>query len=211
MNDDAIDVYTPSGGTRPCGAVIIVAGYPDAGFERIAGCKFKEMPSNVAWAKRIAASGLVAVAYSNREPVADLHAVIRHVRESLGIERIGLWASSGNAPLAVSALPLVRCAALLYPYTIEVPEAARKYGFVTPDVPDFPADVPLFVVRAGQDAMPGLNETLTRFVRLASERNVPLTYVNLPAAPHAFDVADDGETTREVIEQVLAFLRRHLC
>ena len=57
MNDDAIDIYTPPDGTRARGAVILVAGYPDAGFERIVGRKFKEMESNVAWAKRIAASG----------------------------------------------------------------------------------------------------------------------------------------------------------
>ncbi len=192
--NDAIDVYAPPDGVRARGAVILVAGYPG---------KLNLMPSNVAWARRIAASGLLAVAYANSEPVAGLHVVLQHVRETLGIERIGLWACSGNAPLAVSALPLVQCAALLYPYTIEVPDEAKAYGFAAPPVPELPAKVPLLVVRAGRDAMPGLNETLVRFVLLALERNAPLELVNDPDAAHAVD-------TPFMIEQVLAFFARHL-
>ena len=57
----------------------------------------------------MAASGLVAIAYTNREPAADLHTLLDYVRqnsESLGIDetRIGLWSSSGNVPLALSVL-----------------------------------------------------------------------------------------------------------
>lgn len=192
--DDAIDVYAPAGGAPARGAVILVAGYPG---------KFNRMPSNVAWAQRIAASGLTAVAYANREPVAGLHAVLRHVRETLGFQRVGLWACSGNAPVALSVLAQVQCAALLYPYTIEVPEEAKAYGFATPPIPDPPSNVPLLVLRAGRDAMPGLNETIVRFVLLSLERGVPLTLVNEPDAAHA-------EDTPAMIEQVLAFFARHL-
>lgn len=199
---DRIDLYEPADGARRA-AVILVAGYPDAGFERIVGCKFKEMPSNVAWARRIAEAGLVAIAYSNREPVADLHAVLRYVREELGIERVGLWAASGNAPLALSALREAQCAALLYPYTIDVPDEAKKFGFVTPEA-ELPDGVPLMLVRAGADAMPGLNETIVRFVRLALECDLPLTLVNHPRKPHAFDVAEG------VIAEVIEFLARQL-
>ena len=203
MMDDRVDVYWPEDRARR-GAVVLVAGYPDAGFERVVGCKFKEMPSNVAWAKRIAEAGLVAVAYSNREPVADLHAVLRHVRQSLGIGRVGLWAASGNAPLALSALEQVQCAALLYPYTIEVPEEAKKFGFVTPAAGEASA-CPILLLRAGADAMPGLNETIVRFVLFALERDLPLTLVNRPGKPHAFDVAEGV-----VVPEVIDFLVRHL-
>ena len=39
---------------------------------------------------------------------------------------------------------------------------------------------------------------------------MPATVVNCPDAPHAFDVLADSETTREVVRQILAFLRFHL-
>jgi hypothetical protein len=77
-------------------------------------------------------------------------------------------------------------------------------------VADLPADVPLFVARAGQDENPGLNDTLDRFVADALSRNLPVTVTNHPAGPHAFDLLDDGPVTRRIIGEVLAFLRDNL-
>ena len=67
----------------------------------------------------------------------------------------------------------------------------------------------MFIVRAGQDN-PGLNEALDRFVVRALNRNLPITLVNYPAAPHAFDLLLDSEGSREVVRQTLAFLRFQL-
>jgi hypothetical protein len=110
-NKFTMDLYDPPiqpQGTR-LPAVIIVAGYPDAGFARAVGCRFKEMGSSVSWAKPIAASGVIAITYTNIEPAADIHALLEHIRlnaEKLGIDEniVGLWASSGNVPLALSIL-----------------------------------------------------------------------------------------------------------
>jgi hypothetical protein len=38
------------------------------------GCRFKEMAMSVSWGQLIAASGMIAIAYTNREPAADLNA-----------------------------------------------------------------------------------------------------------------------------------------
>jgi hypothetical protein len=65
-------------------------------------------------------------------------------------------------------------------------------------------------VRAGRDQVPGLNATLDRFVAAALTRNLPVTLVNYPSGPHAFDIDDDCEASRQVIRQVLAFLKLHL-
>ena len=64
---------------------------------------------SMSWGQLIAASGMVAIAYTNREPAADLDALLQHVIEhaaSLGVDenRMGVWACSGNVPLALSAL-----------------------------------------------------------------------------------------------------------
>src|SRR5205823_9904212 len=107
----------------------------------------------------IAASGLVAVTYMNRQPAADLDSLVRHIRENdaaLGIDgsRMGIWASSGNVPLALSVLlrtaePFLTCAVMCYGYMLDldgsttVADAARMVGFVNPcagaSVGDLPA------------------------------------------------------------------------
>lgn len=98
--------------------------------------------------------------------------------------------------------------------SIGVAEAAKQFGFVNPcagkSVDDLLQDVPLFIVRAGQDQFPHLNEMIDRFVARALARNLPVTVVNHAAAPHAFDLMHDSETSREIIRQMLAFMRFHL-
>ena len=138
---------------------------------------------------------------------------------------IGVWAGSGNVPNALSVLrqdaqESLKCAVLCYGYTLDsdgstgVADAARQWGFVTPcagtSVDDLPRDIPLFVARAGHDQMPGLNETLDRFLAKALARNLPLTFVNHSTAPHAFDLFHDSETSREIVRRILAFLQFHL-
>jgi hypothetical protein len=58
--------------------------------------------------------------------------------------------------------------------------------------------------------MPRLNESIDGFMAAALARNLPVTFVNHAAAPHAFDLLDDSETSREMIRRILAFLRFHL-
>ncbi len=227
-----MDIYYPpdsqSGVRLP--AVVVVAGFPDLGFESKMGCKFKEMRASVSWGQLMAASGVVAINYTNREPAADLHALLHYIRQNaaaLGIDenRLGVWASSGNVPLALSLLmqegsDYLKCAVLCYGYTLDlegathVAEAARMFGFVNPcvgkSVTDLPQGLPLFIVRAGQEQMPHLNETLDRFLCKALSCNLPITFTNHPTAPHAFDLLHDSETSREIIGQILAFMRFHL-
>jgi len=115
---------------------------------------------------------------------------------------------------------VVKCAALCYGLMLDlhgstaVADASTQYRFVNPGagrtVVDIPADAALLVVRAGRDEFSGLNETIDRFVTDALAANLPLTVVNHPQAPHAFDLMDDSELSREIIRQAVGFLRfRH--
>ena len=195
------------------------------------GCKFKEMESFLSWARLVAASGMVAILYTNgSDPAADARAVLRYLREnaaSLGVDesRLGLWACSGHVPTALAVLidePHVSlcCAALCYGYTLDldgsthVADAAQTWHFANPaagrSVADLPAATALFLARAGQDQTSHLNEALDRFLAHAVGRNLSVTFVNHPTGPHAFDILEDSEETREVIRQVLGFLRFQL-
>jgi hypothetical protein len=226
-----LDLYRPpepKTGTR-IPAVVLVAGYPGTGVRKRIGCAFKEMGSTVSWARLIAASGMGAIAYTNREPAGDLHAVLDHLRRNassllIDDQRLGLWASSGNVPVALSALTSgrqrLRCAVLCYGYMLDlegstaVAEASRRFGFVNAaagrSIDDLPRDVALFVARAGRDERPGLNEALDRFVARALARDLALTVTNQAGAPHAFDLFDDSDASRDTVEQVLAFLQARL-
>jgi hypothetical protein len=55
-----------------------------------------------------------------------------------------------------------------------------------------------------------LNEALDRFLSRAVACNLPITFTNHRTGPHAFDVFDDTETSREIIGQILALMRFHL-
>jgi hypothetical protein len=228
----SMDIYYPpdfeSGARLP--AVVFVAGYPDLGFEAMLGCKFKEMGAYISWGQLTAASGMIAITYTNREPTADLYAVIRHVREhaaSLGVDenRIGAWACSGNVPLALSLLmrpdqEFLRCLVLCYGVMLDLDgtnyaaEGARLWGYANPcagkSMADVSQNIPLFIIRAGEDQMPHLNETIDRFLAGALSYNLPVTFVNHAQAPHGFDLADDSESSREIIRRILSFMRFHL-
>jgi hypothetical protein len=227
-----LDVYYPpnvrAGVRLP--AVLVVYGYSDAGLPNVFGRTFKEMGHPVSWAKLIAASGMVAVLYSNREPVEDVDAALGHLRENaeaLGIDegRIGLWAGSANVPLAVWLLmqrdrSYVKCAALCSGYMLDlhgatgVADMQKTFRFVNPaagkSVDDVRSDVALLIARSGQEQFAGVNESIDNFVADALRRNLPLTVINHADAPHAFDLFHDSETTREIIRQILSFLRFHL-
>ena len=227
-----MDVYSPAQADTTATrlpAVVFVAGYSDIGYKEKIGCRFKDMAMSVSWGRLAAASGMVGVAYANREPAPDLHALLTYVRENaaaLGIDeqRMGLCACSGNVPLAMWALMqrryALRCAALLYGYTLDldgatgVAEAAATFRFTNPNqgmsVTDLPDDVPLFLVRAGQEQFPGLNESIDRFVAAALTLNRPLTLVNHASGGHAFDLQQDTAMSREIIRRVLDFLKGQL-
>jgi dienelactone hydrolase len=208
------DIYSPASAERHT-AVVIASGYPDAGFEKHTGSKFKDTQSTRSWAERIAASGMTAIAYSNREPAADFLSVLRAAGEMA--DRVAVWACSGNVPVALSALtrnaPVrVRCAALLYGYMLDVDEAAAMFRFANPcagmSIDDLDAGTPMFIVRCGRDETPRLNESIDAFVSRALTRNVPITLVNHAGAPHAFDLTDNSKRSREIIAESLRFLIR---
>ncbi len=222
------DRYQPLARTRdqPSPAVVFVSGYSDPGMERMTGRKFKDLEYYISWARLVAASGLLAITYTNREPVADLERLLEFLGSEalvLGIDaaRIALWACSGNVPNALGALTKPNGAAidralLAYGYMLdgdganEVTAAAGQFRFANPSggrsVADVPAATELMIVRAGADAMPGLNGSIDRFVADAIAFDRRITLINHAGAPHAFDLVDDRPATHRVIGAMLEFL-----
>lgn len=227
-----MDLYYPpnlaAGGTWP--AVIIVAGYPETLEPRRLPCAYKDLGWTVSMARLIAVSGMVGIAYTNREPVRDLQALFEHVHEhatSLQVDasRIGVMAVSGNVPTALTAImqgtrrppscAVFGCGCLLdLDDATDVADAAREFGFANPgagrSVADLRHNVPLFITRAGQDQFPAMNASIDRFMRHGIAANLPITFVNHAEGPHAFDLFDDRRVSRDIVRQTLAFLGQHL-
>jgi len=47
-------------------------------------------------------------------------------------------------------------------------------------------------------------------VSAALARDLPLTLINQPGAPHSFDLFDDSDASRSTIRRILAFLTEAL-
>ena len=203
---ERLDLYKPPGDDWRRPAVVFARGWPDP------TGKFKQLPPFTSWARLVAAAGLVGVLY-NGELDDAVRELARH--PAVDPERIALVATSGHGPTALAQIARggIARAALLYSYTLDVQptpdvaDAAARFGFATPTVGQLPK-IPLLVVRAGADEMPGLNAALDRFVAAALARDLPLTVLNVSGAPHAFDLAVDTDATRDVVRAVIAFLAR---
>ena len=180
-------------------AVVFVTGFHDVGAQRMLGCRLKEMGSYVSWAQLAAASGLVGITYTNREPAsgcsrrAAAHPAERRVPGHRRDQdrRLGVLRQCADCVIGADARTArefsnVRSSVIRYMLDVDgstgIAAAARQFGFVNPcagkSVADLPPDVPLFIARAGQDQMPGLNEALDRFLVQALACNLPITFVN---------------------------------
>ena len=226
------DIYYPPGQTddHRWPAVIIVAGYPGTMEPRATALTFKEIGWTVSMCQLIALSGMAAIAYTNRDPVADLRTLFEHLHErgeSLRIDsaRVGVVASSGNVPTALTtimrdatrtpACAVFGCGCLLdLDGATDVADAARQFGFANPGagrtISDLRRDVPLLITRAGRDQFPAMNASIDRFIRQGLIENLPITFVNHAEGPHAFDLFDDSRTSREIVRLTLRFLGQHL-
>lgn len=213
-------LYYPAGRSDPPPVVVIVGGYADPGYRKFLGCSFMDIEACITLAQLLAASGMAAVTYANREPANDLRALLAHLRSAsseLGVDgrRIALWGMSGSGPVTLGESGSTTCTVLSNAYTCDldgashVADAAGIFRFDVPGCADVPR-APLFLIRSGREEMTGLNAALDRFVTRALALNRDVTLVNHAEAPHAFELHHDSERTRQVLRQALTFLQSTL-
>lgn len=191
----------------------------------------------ISWARLVGALGLVGVTFTHRlgypkprlaEAAQDVTDAINYIRanaDSLSIdkERICLAAYSGGGPLLSLAmrdkLSFVRCLVAFYAYLdIEQSEAHRdhesaaalKEFSVLTYLSDAVRMPPIFVARAGLDQIPGLNDSIDRFISEAIARNAAIDVANHPDGVHGFDNQNDDARSREIIRRAIEFIKEHL-
>ena len=227
------DVYLPpedGKGTRPPVVVFQAGGAENT----------KDWASYTSLSRLFAASGFAAVPFNHRlrypkrqyaEGAEDLRSLLELLKRdgrALGLDgsRVAVATFSGGGPMLAPLLrqrpPAVRALAGFYAFLdtehVKLDEAgitsetARAFSPLAAleASPNASAIPPLFIARAGMDAIPGVNASIDRFVAGALERNLTVTIVNHPAGSHGFDHKEDDARTREILEMALAFFRAHL-
>jgi dienelactone hydrolase len=171
----------------------------------------KDMPQHIDWAKLIAASGMIAIsAQAGDAPTQNSYRVFDFLAANadfLGIDltRIGFWACSGQGGPVFKAL-----ADKELPYRDGFRAAVFLYldsSSATPS--NWPQSLSLFVVKAGGDRniRPKI---MDRFVSEARSSNIATEYIELAGAPHAFDILQNTQESKDVIQQALEFYKSAL-
>ena len=230
-----MDVYSPpnlaKGEKRP--AVIFIHG--GSGAETTP----KDWGVYTSWGRIVGASDLIGVTFTHRltaqktsleDAASDLAAAIAYVRanaDSLNIDkdRICLAAYSAGgallAPIMRDKPAYVRCLVGFYAFmdiqqsgnlfaVNESKESLQRFSSINYLAKDAEKIPPIFIARAGLDAVPTMDDSIDRFVREALAKNVALTFVNHPNGVHGFDNQTDDERSREIIQSAIAFMKSNL-
>lgn len=229
-----MDVYLPpglkKGERRP--AVLFIHGGVGAQY------KAKDWGIYKSWGRLVAASGLIGVTFTHRlgypnphlaDAAADVEAALSYLRGHadellLDKDSPGLAAYSAGGPLLSLALrdrpAYIRCLVSVYAFLDiqqsemhkphETPAMLRSFSPLTWLAGDASSLPPLFIARAGRDVVPGMNDSIDRFIQAALARNAPVTVASHPTGAHGFDNQNDDERSREIIKGILAFLKTHL-
>ncbi len=189
----AMDIYRPPARAPRMPALVF--------FNRATGADRSE-PFYAAWARTAASNGIVGILPDLRDghEADDARVLVAYLSQhaaELGIGAIAVYAGSGNV---YAALPFVED-----PAQAAVTAAVMYYG--SAPVERFRLDLPILYVRAGLDR-PAVNESIASLAALAISQNAPVTLLNHAGGHHAFELLDDDEATRRVIQETLDFVKR---
>lgn len=228
-----VDMYYPPGfkfeSNLP--AVLVVLGFSNDTQKKFIGSRFKDTNWYSSWGKLIAASGMAALLYETDFPEKDLNNLLQFLQDRgdefcIDRNRLGIYSCSGNSPLALvncmdKTKKYFRCAAFYYGYLFmtglknipELESLAEKFGFSAPKLDaELPLrdDLPLYIVRVGQESNPHLNNTIDHFVSTAVNQNLQIELINFREGQHGFDAYDDNDQSREIIKKTIDFWKFHL-
>jgi acetyl esterase/lipase len=208
LGDLTVDVYYPPSYNFESKLPIVILSH---GYNDMPGDLDKDLQQHIDWAKLIAASGMIAVsARAGDAPVAHSYHVLDFLAanaDALGIDmtRIGFWTCSGQGEPVFKTLEDKK-----QPYQNAFKSAVFLYSDLSSASPNnWPQQLSLFVAKAGEDKNID-GSAIDEFVSKARSSNLPTEYIELAGAPHAFDVYQNTQNTKDVVRQSLDFFKRTL-
>jgi hypothetical protein len=209
--------------------VIFVMAYADS--SPITKGPLKELGQYLSWGRLTAAAGLIAVTYQT-ERADDIEALVAYIRKHandlhMDPDRIGLWSCSGNCLAAVSFAmqkdrDYLNFAVFYYGLMLTPDNWLRKeinalaaprgcYAAELKDIAYIRTDLPMFIVKAGRDVIPYVNDSIDHFVGLAKKERALLTFIEFENGVHGFDVEQKSDPkASEIIKQTLEFMKENL-
>ncbi len=227
------DAYLPAANGPPPPVVVFVHGDGPLDFlrePRLWGqCR--------SWAALTASRGMAAIGFDHassegrtRMPsvVAQIEQLLDLIGEradDLGVdaERIAVWSGSAGVPFGFVASigrPNIRCQVAFYgPMDLRVdtsrtaPEVSEaelvQFSPITQLEERSQTIQPTLFVKAGLDR-PGINDSIDAFLARARALGAPVHLLVHDQGRHAFDVLDEGNRSRELIEATLDFMATQL-
>ncbi len=221
-----MDVYYPPNTSSDAQLPVVVFGI---------GYRMSQQPLRnehfyTSWGKLVAAEGMVGIVYDTEQPDQDMLTVMDFIHENASILRIqptqiGFWSSSANVPTVMSYLMQEGRSGLqfsIYYYGLSLtpdreylealsPSCATRGCLLTEldDVSYVDPELPLFVVKAGRDFIPSINEAMDHFLAYAQDAGAPVTVIDYEDGRHGFDSEQKTEESAEIIAETLAFMKTH--
>jgi len=191
----ALDLYLPTGAALSKALPVFVI------FNGFGGSFMRTSPQSVGWAKAATAHGFAGITLetTSEHEAEDFDSLADYLRQHaedfhVDPERLVVIAWSGNVSAGLPAVEDPRRKA--------IKAAVIYYG--SADLPQVRLDLPVLFVRAGLD-QPFSNQSLDRRVSAGIAANAPWTLLNFPGGRHGFDVFNDDDLSREIIEETFRF------
>ena len=225
------DLYLPSttASEARLPAIIFVLG--DAEPDKLRHAK--DWAFMQSYGRLAAASGFAGITFNHRSSEnstklrdvrSDVEDVIHYVRTNaatlnVNADKLCLWFFSGSGVHLETGMgtnvSFVRCMVGFYPVLVPSRRASmsedvrRKFSAIEQLKRHSGRIPPLLLAKAGQDSV-SLNQTLDQYRKAASQAGVLLEFLEHPSGEHAFDIRNDDETSREIVQRTLRFIERHL-
>jgi hypothetical protein len=185
---------------RPAGTDVV----PVVIFANVGSSAYTTWPFYTGWGETVAGAGLGGVVYQATTegalPQFDaLMTALRSRAAELHIDpqRVIVWSASSNVPIG---LRIAMDTERQY-----IRGAVVEYGAA--EVPEIRRDVPVLFVRAGLDT-PQLNAMIDPMLARVLSANAPWTIINYGGGLHGFEMLNDNDVSRDVIDRELEFMKK---
>jgi hypothetical protein len=221
-----MDVYYPPGTAADAELPVVVFGL---GY-RMSKEPLRNAHFYTSWGKLVAAAGMVGVTYDTEQPDQDLETVLAFIQDNAAALRvdatqIGLMSSSANVPTVMSYLMQERREDIQFgvyyyglsltpdhKYTEEFGQVCEPRGCLVKELADVTyvdPELPLFVVKAGKDFIPNINEAMDHFLDYVRAAGAPVTVIDYEEGVHGFDTQQGTDESAEIMAETIAFMKEN--
>lgn len=217
-----MDVYYPPGMESDAQLPVVVFGL---GY-RMSKEALRNSHQYTSWGKLVAAAGMAAITYDTEQPDQDLEILMAFIQDNASALRIdptqmGMISCSANVPTVMSYLMQEHKEAVKFSiyyyglsltpdhkYAAEFGQSCDERGCLVKELADVAyvdPELPLYIVKAGKDTIPYINEGMDHFIEYVQAEGAPVTVINFEEGRHGFDTMTTDESS-EILADTVRFM-----